>query len=131
MAVQSCPLTRRVIALVESGATIDQAAQRCHLHPSSAYRRLLAANVRSTRSWTRLSAPEVQRIRTLIDSDHSRREVARVTGRGLGTVARVAMAAQRDPDDDAPRRVRSAVRCGGCGYLVTVQPCVICAARGR
>jgi len=120
------PLTRRVVALIHAGHTLDQIAQRLGVHRSSVYRRKVAAGVAGR--WRPLTDQERRRIRALIDADYSRRQVAAMVGRGLGTVAR--LAAQQQDLDGHPRHVRTAYRCPRCGYLVQVSPCVICAARG-
>lgn len=126
------PLTRRVVALIHAGLTLDQIAQDLGVHRSSVYRRKVAAGV--PRRWRPLTDRERERIRTLIDADYSRRQVAAIVGRGLGTVARLAA---RRPDLDgedeyqATRHVRLTYRCPQCGHLVQIAPCLICAARRR
>lgn len=117
-----CPLTKRVTRFAESGLTIRSIAQRLDLHPSSVYRRLVAAGRR--RCWTPVTDAERRRIRDLIAADNSRRAVARSTGRGLGTISRIAK-----PNDSSTRRLRSAVRCKTCRAKIVQLPCVACEAR--
>lgn len=116
-----CPLTKRVTRFAERGLTIRSIAQQLDLHPSSVYRRLVAAG---RRCWEPLTDAERRRIRELIAADNSRRSVARSTGRGLGTISRIAK-----PHDSTTRRLRSAVRCPTCRAKIVQLPCVACEAR--
>jgi hypothetical protein len=129
-----CPMTRLVTRLRQAGCSLAQIAVELSLHRSAVYRRLVASG--EPRRWRPLTEVERERIRVLLEADLSRRVVARLSGRGLGTVARVAIHAQ--PADDPPdepqpldrlQHVRHAVRCPGCGAAINVLPCVTCAAR--
>lgn len=124
--VASDPLTSRVVELLHQGHTLDQVASRLGLHRSNVYRRKLAAGL--PRRWTPLSDRERRRIRDLINADYSRREVARRVHRGLGTVARVAVRLQNH-GSETYRATRSVYRCPGCGTLINIRPCLICAAK--
>lgn len=116
-----CPLTKRVERFADRGLTIRSIAQQLDLHPSSVYRRLVAAG---RRCWEPVTDAERRRIRDLIAADNSRRAVARSTGRGLGTISRIAK-----PNDSTTRRLRSAVRCPKCRAKIVQLPCVACEAR--
>lgn len=122
----ACPTIDRVAQLAREGSTIDAIASELGLHRSSVYRRMCAAGVAAGRRMTRVSPGERLRITELLEQDHSRREVARLTGRGLGTVGRIGRALQ---GPEVHRRLRSARRCTKCGHVVVVDPCVICTAR--
>jgi IS30 family transposase len=124
MRLHSDPTTTRAARLAARGWTLTQISERLGLHRSACYRRLRAANCE--RRWQPLSAAERRRIARLIEADYSRRDVAELVHRGLGTVARVA-ARLRGPEEHQGTR---AYRCPGCGHLVHVRPCVICEARG-
>jgi len=123
--LSACPLTARVARLLMGGLSIDQVACRLCLHRSSVYRRARAARV--PRHWTPVTAAERRQIATLLEADLSRREVAARTGRGLGTVARIARELQGGRDD--VHRRCSPHRCPQCGHSVQVWPCLICEAR--
>jgi DNA invertase Pin-like site-specific DNA recombinase len=129
MNLSQSPSASRVVRLIKAGATIAAAAEECGLHRSAVYRRMLACGIRTARSWAPLTKRERQEILRLLEADKSRREVAEITGRGLGTVARIAVQA-RDDDSDVTR-LKTAVRCPDCGNRITVRPCLICAARRR
>jgi len=124
--LRDCPLLPHVVRMWRENHPLKSIARVLGLHPSAVVRRLRAAGL--PRRWQRLSSSERRTIRAMLDQDLSRREVARQTGRSLGTVGRIGSAAQRLPDDTV-RRVRSWVRCGGCGALINVLPCITCAAR--
>jgi len=117
------PNTQSVAKLAADGLTIDAIAGRLQIHRSSVYRRMRAAFGRRRQPVT---DQERARIVALLEEDHSRREVAEMTGRGLGTVARIGRSLQGPSQH---RRLRSARRCPGCGHFVMIEPCVICAAR--
>lgn len=109
-----------------SGSSCDAVAEALGVHRSTAYRLRLACGL--PRRWFPLTSDERRQIRRLLAGNLSRRAVARMTGRGLGTVGRIG--SLRRPGDSGPRRVRAAYRCPGCGYLIRIRPCVICLAGG-
>lgn len=122
-AILEDPQTARVVALLRAGQTLDQVSQQLGLHRSAVYRRKVAAGL--PRRWRPLTVAERRAIRALLAADYSRRQVAAMVGRGLGTVARLA-----GRGGVVHRATRSAYRCPGCGYLIHVTPCVICLSRG-
>jgi transposase len=131
MALVNCPLTARIVCLAAGGLSLDQIAKKLAVHRSSVYRRLRAAGVQ--RQWTPTTSAERARIRRLIAADHSRRAVASMTGRGLGTVARIAAAAyglNGDALRGRVRRLQRPVRCPTCGAKIVELPCLVCRLRG-
>jgi len=118
------PSTARVASLARAGLTIEQIADRLQIHRSSVYRRMRAARLPG--QWAPLSSDERRRIRELLENDYSRRQVAVMVGRGLGTVARVGRSLQGRARH---RRLRSPRRCPGCGHMIVLKPCLVCSTR--
>ena len=126
----NCPQTPRILSLLSGGLSLDEIAAAVAMHRSSVYRRLRA--VGCVRRWQPLSPAEKRRIRQLLESDLSRRVVARMTGRGLGTVARIGVEAYALPPSEVRfhvRRIATAVRCQTCGAKIVQVPCLYCALR--
>ena len=117
-----------LVELVTNGATIQQAAKLCNMSRATAHRRLVAANCTDRKLHPRVTPAERAEILRLLDSNHSRAEVARRVGRSKGTVVNIDLARR----DGLPiRRRRKPNRCPGCGALVTLVHCVTCQARHR
>jgi transposase len=123
MRLDSDPSTAAVAELIRRGLSLEAVATALTLHRSAVYRRARAAGVK--RRWTRLTAKERQAIRALLLADLSRREVARRTGRGLGTVARLGAAMQTK---NSVHRTRRPWRCPTCGARLQIRPCLRCQA---
>lgn len=116
---------RLVERMLRAGCSCAAVAQRLNLTRSAVYR--IRRQMDLPRRWYLVTPDERRQIKGLLNRDLSRREVARRTKRGLGTVSRIGAAAV-----GAPRvaRTRQAYRCPGCGYLICVRPCLICARGG-
>lgn len=111
--------------MLRSGASCSTVAQRLGCHRSTIYRLRLAVGL--PRRWFPLTDTERRSICEMLLQDLSRREVARKTRRGLGTVSRVGTSLAGQP---TVKRVRRPYRCPGCGIKIVVTPCLICASGG-
>lgn len=113
---------RRVERMLQAGSSCAAVARAVGLHQSAVYR--IRRQLELPRRWYLVTDQERRQIVRLLNEDLSRREVARRTNRGLGTVSRIGTAACGTAQRVA--RTRQAYRCPGCGYLICVRPCLIC-----
>lgn len=118
------------------GLTWHEAAKRGNIPASTAYKR-------ATKLWPHLAgrrpridaARRADIVRAIQEWPISRRAIARIYSVSPDTVCRFA---RRLVDDECRAdgirsltRQTTLYRCDGCRSLVTVRPCLICAARGN
>lgn len=127
MAQQS--LQARLCARVEAGETIRDAARRCGVSRSYAWELIAAIGDEVQRKRRRaVDVGEHRRIIQLIEAGKSRGEVAQCLNRSK-SVIQFHITRDAEKEIDAPRRIRSPIRCPDCRQLIFVVPCVSCLAK--
>jgi len=117
---------RLVERMLRAGSSCAAVADCLGLHRSAVYR--IRRQLELPRRWYVVTETERRRIVRMLNQDLSRREVAKRTNRGLGTVSRIGTGAGGPVLRVA--RTRQAYRCPGCGFLICVRPCLICQSGG-
>jgi rubrerythrin len=110
---------------IRSGETIRETAAACGISATEAYFVVAPIDVLPRRRRRTVRQNDVAAVLKMIgDGETSIHKISQAVGRPWHTVRRIVESYHN------ARKIRT-YRCDGCGHIINVSPCVICAARRR